>query len=72
MDLDAASLVASLVVSSIGLVAFMYGRSQERLPQVVAGLLLMAFPYFVPNIFAMLGIAAAILLGMWIAMRRDW
>ena len=72
MDLESGSFVASLIVSSIGFVAFMYGRKLERVPQTVAGLLLMGFPYFVPNILLMGGIAAVLLVGMWIALRLGY
>jgi hypothetical protein len=73
MDLDTASFVASLVVSSIGFVVFMYGRKQERLPQVLTGLVLMGYPYFVPNVAVMIGIAVVLLGGLWAALRfLDW
>ena len=72
MDLESGSFVASLIVSSIGFVAFMYGRKLERVPQIVAGILMMGFPYFVSNIFLMGGIAAALLVGMWVALRLGY
>ena len=72
MDSESGTFVASLVVSAIGFVAFMYGRKLERVPQIVAGLLLMGFPYFVPNVFVMAGIAAALLVGMWVALRLGY
>ena len=72
MDFESESLVASLIVSSIGFVAFMYGRRLERVPQIVVGLLLMAFPYFVPNVLLMAGIAAVLLILMWVAMRLGY
>ncbi|MBI5531406.1 MAG: hypothetical protein HY898_01740 [Deltaproteobacteria bacterium] len=64
MSFDATSLLISFVVSSIGFVAFMYGRKQKRLPQMVAGVALMVYPYFVSNIWIMIGIAIAILAAM--------
>jgi hypothetical protein len=64
MSFDATSLLISFVVSSIGFVAFMYGRKQKRLPQMVAGVALMVYPYFISNIWIMIGIAVAILAGM--------
>lgn len=72
MDSESGTFVASLVVSAIGFVAFMYGRKLERVPQIVAGLLLMGFPYFVPNVLLMAGIAAALLIAMWIALRLGY
>jgi hypothetical protein len=72
VDLDANSLLASLVVSSIGLVAFIYGKRQSRVPQLVVGLLLMVFPYFVSNVLLMGGITAVLLLALWGAVRLGW
>jgi hypothetical protein len=72
VDLESSSFVASLIVSSIGFVAFMYGRKLERVPQIVAGLLLMGFPYFVPNVLVMAAIAAVLLIVMWVALRLGY
>jgi hypothetical protein len=69
MDLEAGSLIASLIVSSIGLVVFGDGKRRQRLPQVVVGLVLMGFPYLVPSVPLMAGIAAVLLGGLWLATR---
>jgi hypothetical protein len=72
MDIDANVLLVSLIVSSIGLVAFMYGKRQSRVPQMAIGFILMAFPYFVSNIPLMLGIAVVLLASLWGAVRLGW
>jgi hypothetical protein len=69
MELEAGSLIASLVVSSVGLVAVLYGKRQQRVPHVVAGLALIGFPYFVPGVVLMASIAAVLLLGLWLVVR---
>jgi hypothetical protein len=69
MDLDGGSLIASLIVSSIGFVVFAYGKRLERLPQVIVGLVLMGFPYLVPDTLLMSAIASVLLVGLWIAVR---
>jgi hypothetical protein len=69
MDLESDSLVASLIVSAIGFVVFGYGKRMQRVPQIVTGLVLMAFPYFVPNVAWMAGIAGGLLALMWLALR---
>ncbi len=56
--MDAGSLIAGLMVSSVGFVFFSYGRRMSRIPHVTAGLLLMVFPYFAPGVLAMIAIAA--------------
>ena len=61
LNLDANSLLASLLVGSIGFVAFAYGKKQSRLPQMLVGVALMAFPYFVASASLILGIGAGLL-----------
>jgi len=70
MDLDAGSLFASMFVSSIGFVLLVYGRRMKRMPHVVTGIVLLVFPYFVPGVFAMLGIALALCLLLVFAVHR--
>jgi len=65
-------LFISLLVSSVGYVAFVYGKRQSRAPQLLAGLTLMIFPYVVDGALRMVLIAAAIVLAMWIAVRLGW
>jgi hypothetical protein len=69
---DVESLFASLCVSSVGYVAFAYGKRQRRIPQLVTGLTLMIFPYFVDGVLLMLLFAAALLLVMWVALKLGW
>jgi len=70
MNLDAGSLITSLLVSGVGFVLFEYGRRMRRPPQISVGLVLLIFPYFVTNVFAMLGIAAVLLVLLWLALMR--
>jgi hypothetical protein len=72
VDLDANVLFASFAVGGIGFVSFAYGKSQGRLPQMVAGILLMGFPYFVSNLILMAAITALILGALWLAVRLGW
>ena len=69
MDFDADSLIASLFIGGIGTVSFIYGKKQQRIPQMVVGFLLMAYPYFISNVFLMIGIAVALLAGLWASIR---
>ncbi len=69
MQLDASSLIASLIVSSVGFVLFSYGRKMSRTPHVAVGILLMVFPYFVPQVLAMLAIAAVLCLLLYLAVQ---
>ena len=69
MDFDANALLASLAIGGIGMVSFVYGRRQRRIPQMLVGFLLMAYPYFVSNVYLMIAIAVVLLTGMWASVR---
>lgn len=64
-EFSAESLIASLVVSSIGTVAFIYGKRQSRVPHMAIGALLCIFPYFVENLYLMGGITVLLLGVLW-------
>jgi hypothetical protein len=72
MDLDANALLASLFIGLVGAACFLYGRRQGRLPPMVVGAAMVVYPYFVPNLAAMIAIAAALLAAMWGAIRLGW
>ena len=57
MSFDPWWLLLSLAVSGVGLVFFMYGKKQERVPQLVAGLLFMVYPYFVESLLWLVVVA---------------
>lgn len=69
MNLDGNALLASLLIGSVGFVSFAYGKKQSRLPQMVVGLGLMGFPYFVTSLPWMFGIAAGMLGALWLMVR---
>jgi hypothetical protein len=69
MDISPWGLFANIVVSAVGLGFFLYGRKQRRWPQLVTGLILMIYPYFVSGAFTMLAIAAGLLAALWIGLR---
>ena len=69
MEFSAGYLFASLFVSAIGFGFFMYGRKQRRAPQMLTGLALMVFPYFLGDPAAILGIAAAAVVALWLLVR---
>lgn len=72
MNLDAGTLVAGFVVSGVGFVLFSYGRKMSRIPHVVTGLVLMVFPYFVPNVLVMFGITALLCGLLYMATRAGY
>ena len=72
MSFDPDLLFLSVVISAVGLGIFIYGKKQRRWPQLAAGLILMGYSYFVSSVPWMLGIAAGILLGLWLLLRLRW
>jgi hypothetical protein len=65
-------IFASLIISSIGFILLHYGRKMARLPQVVAGVLMLVYPYFVPGVLANVLVAAGLLGLLWLAVRLGW
>ena len=66
------TLYLSFVISTIGLVLFGYGRKQARFPQLVVGLVLLVYPYFVPAVAPMLIVAAVLVVGLVVVVRLGW
>jgi hypothetical protein len=69
---DPSSLFLDLVIGLVGLALFVYGRKASRGPQLVAGLLLMVYPYFVSSALQMFWIGAAIIAGLAGALWLGW
>jgi hypothetical protein len=72
MDFSAGGLFASLVVSTVGFGFFLYGKKASRPPQLVVGLVLMLFPYFIDGAWWQVGIASGVLGGLVVALRAGW
>jgi len=72
MALDPAWLFLSLIPGGAGLVLFVYGRKQERWPQLVAGLALMVYPYFATTVTSLVAAGALIGFSLWLAIRAGW
>ena len=69
MDLSAGNLFLNLLVSAVGTGLFIYGKKQGRWPQMLGGILLTVYPYFISNLWIMAGIGVAIVAGVWGAIR---
>lgn len=72
VDMDASTLAAGFLVSGVGFVLFSYGRKMSRFPHVIMGLVLMVFPYFVPGVLLMFGIAALLCGLLYLAIRAGY
>jgi predicted phage tail protein len=60
-----ANLIGNLLFSSVGFVAFVYGKKQGLWKTAVLGIALMVYPYFVPNAWLMYGIGGALSAGLY-------
>lgn len=69
MDMDPGALMASLIVGLFGSAVFIYGKKQSRLPHMLAGVVLTIFPFFITNPLFVVGIAACVLLLLFLAVR---
>ena len=72
MSIDATWLFLSLVPGGVGFVLFVYGKKQQRWPQLAAGLSLMVYPYFATSVTSLAAIGALIGLALWYAIRLGW
>jgi len=70
--MDPGWLFASLIPGGVGFVLFVYGKKQSRWPQLVAGLVLMVYPYFTPTLTSLTIGGAAIVSALWLAVRQGW
>ena len=69
METNAAWLFVSLLIGAVGTGLFIYGKKQSRWPQLACGVVLCIYPYFVPNIWVMVGIALALIVLLWLLVR---
>jgi hypothetical protein len=65
--MNAGMLFSALIVGSIGLGIFMYGRRQHRIPHLAAGIGLMVFPYALTSTLWILVISAGIIVALYLA-----
>jgi len=72
MSLDPAWLFLSLITSGLGFVLFVYGKKQQRWPQLAAGLIFMVYPYFAPSLVSLVAIGVVTGGVLWCAIRLGW
>jgi hypothetical protein len=54
------NIIANVLFSGIGFVAFVYGKKMSQMRKLFLGLALMVFPYFVSNSWVMWGTGATL------------
>ncbi|HJZ74942.1 MAG TPA: hypothetical protein VKE51_24575, partial [Vicinamibacterales bacterium] len=62
----------SLIPGGVGFVLFVYGKKQGRWPQMVAGLLLMVYPYFATSLVSLVATGEVIGFTLCNAIRLGW
>jgi hypothetical protein len=72
MNIDPTWLFLSLIPGGIGFVLFVYGKKQQRWPQLAAGLALLIYPYFTDSVVGLIGVGVAIGVGLFAAIRLGW
>jgi hypothetical protein len=72
VSFDPGVLFFSLISSGVGFVLFVYGKKQGRAPQLVAGILLMVYPYFVPDLLWNVVGFVVIVAATWLSVRQGW
>ena len=61
-----AALFGSLLFGAIGLGAFMYGKKMVLYKPMIIGFVLMAYPYFVPEVWLMYAIGCGLCLALFL------
>lgn len=69
IEMSGGWLLAGLLVSTVGMGLFVYGKKQTRLPQVIAGIAMMIYPGFVASPALILVICGLLCGGVWVAVR---
>lgn len=69
---DSTTLFVNLVVGSVGVAMFSYGKKADRLPHLVAGVLLMVYPYFVEGPLTLVSVGVLIIGGLAGAIWLGW
>ena len=61
MDFSFPSLMSGLLISGLGLFLFLYGKRAARPLLLAIGLAMCVYPYFIPNLVAVWGLTAVLL-----------
>ena len=65
-------LFLALVTGAIGLALFVYGKKQQRWPQMAAGIAFMVYPYFVSGMTANVVIGVVLGALLWWVLRLGY
>lgn len=71
-DFDPNLIVLTLIPSGIGFALFVYGKKQQRIPQMIAGVLFGVYPYFTPTVLSTTLVGVALGAGLWCVIRMGY
>ena len=60
------ALMLSVLFGAVGTGYFIYGKKQQCLIPVIAGIGLCVFPYFIPNLLAMIVVGTLLTAAPWL------
>jgi hypothetical protein len=60
LSFDPTWLFLSLIPGGIGFVLFVYGKKQQRWPQLASGILFMVYPYFATSLLSLVAVGLVI------------
>ena len=64
--MNMSTMMFSVLFGSIGVGYFIYGKKQDKMIPLIAGLGLCIFPYFIPNPYAMFIVGAILTVAPWL------
>jgi hypothetical protein len=72
MNFDPTWIFLSLIPGGIGFVLFAYGKKLQRWPHMIAGLLLMGYPYLATTVTSLTVVGVGICAAFWLALRMGY
>jgi hypothetical protein len=72
MEFDYLNLFLILFFSAAGMGYFIYGKRQKNASALMAGLLLMIYPYFISGTVGIVGVGLLLMAAPFIAKRMGW
>lgn len=72
LSFDPMWIFLSLIPSGIGFVLFVYGKKQQRLPQLAGGIALMVYPIFTATSLSMTIVGVLIGAATWWAVKAGY
>ena len=72
MSLDLNWLLLSMLISTVGVGLFLYGRNVTSLPYLLVGGICCIYPYLISNLLLMALIAVLLGAGLWAMVRMGW